>query len=352
MSNCLLDWQEIPLRRDPADFNNLLSVLQRQAPSRPTLFEFIIDGQLIDLLTPEHNPKDSLGYLRRYIAGFYRLGFDHATVQPPGFSFKDSIVRRSAKTISLNEGAVIHNRQDFDAFEWPQADSADFSIFDQISPEIPKGMKLIPFSPDGVLENVVNLVGYEALCFMLVDDPQLVEDIFFEVGSRLLRYYEKAVSYECVGACIVNDDWGFKTSTLLSVKSLRQLVFPWARRIVELCHSAGKPAILHSCGYFEKIIEDIIVEMKFDGRHSYEDAILPVEEAYERYHERIAILGGIDVDFICRSSPAQVYERSQSMLERTSQRGSYALGTGNSVPEYMPQANYLALLRAALDLRQ
>jgi uroporphyrinogen decarboxylase len=107
---------------------------------------------------------------------------------------------------------------------------------------------------------------------------------------------------------------------------------------------------LHSCGYFENIIEDIIEGMHFDGRHSYEDNIMPVEEAYEKYHDRIAIIGGIDVNFICESTPAEVYEKSKAMLERASGRGGFALGTGNSVPEYMPDQNFFALIRAALDL--
>ncbi len=48
-------------------------------------------------------------------------------------------------------------------------------------------------------------------------------------------------------------------------------------------------------------MEDIICDMKFDGKHSYEDNIIPVEEAYRRWGGRIAILGGIDVDFLIRS---------------------------------------------------
>jgi uroporphyrinogen decarboxylase len=347
-----IDWLEIPQRRDQAKFNNLLSVLRREAPARPTLFEFILNDKLFSRVAPGPEPTDLMSGLRRNIAAFYRLGFDHATVQVPGFGFKDSIVRRSAATISLNEGAVIHNRKDFEAFAWPDPEAAEYEVLDHIGPDLPRGMKLIPFSPDGVLENVINLVGFEALCFMLVDDPRLVEDVFEQVGSRLVRYFERSIRQDCIGACMVNDDWGFKTSTFLSIAAMRRLVFPWIKRIVELCHAAGIPAILHSCGYFEKIIEDIIEEMKFDGRHSYEDAIMPVEEAYERYHERIAILGGIDVDFICRSTPEEVYRRSKAMLERAAGRGGYALGTGNSVPEFMPQANYLALVRAALDMRQ
>ena len=36
------------------------------------------------------------------------------------------------------------------------------------------------------------------------------------------------------------------------------------------------------------------------------------------------------------------------MLERTRARGGYALGTGNSVPEYVPDDKYFAMIRAAV----
>ena len=93
-------------------------------------------------------------------------------------------------------------------------------------------------------------------------------------------------------------------------------------------------------------MEDIIEDIKYDGKHSYEDVILTVEEAYEKWGGRIAILGGIDLDFVCRSTPEQIKARAKAMLERTKERGGYALGTGNSVPEYVPWENYFAMISA------
>ena len=132
---------------------------------------------------------------------------------------------------------------------------------------------------------------------------------------------------------------------------MRKYIFPWHKKIVAQIHAAGKPAILHSCGNFSQIIEDIVEEMAFDARHSYEDTIWPVEEAYEALHGRIAVLGGIDVDFVCRSSTEAIYARSSAMLRQVKRRGGYALGTGNSVPEYVPDEGYFAMIRAALDQR-
>jgi uroporphyrinogen decarboxylase len=224
-------------------------------------------------------------------------------------------------------------------------------MIDRLAQVLPRGMKLIPLSNDGLLENVIKLVGLETLCIMVIEEPGLAQDIFTEVGSRLVSYYRQAAAFKSVGACMVNDDWGFKTSTMFSPQLMRQLVFPWHRRMVEEIHGAGKPAILHSCGHFETIVDEIIDDIRFDGRHSYEDTVMPVEMAYEKYHDRLAILGGIDMNFISRSTPLEVYHRSQGMLERAACRGGYALGTGNSVPEYVPDANYFAMIRAALEVR-
>ena len=201
-----------------------------------------------------------------------------------------------------------------------------------------------------LLENAIEIVGYERLCYLLADDPDLVNQIFDGVGSRLVQFYERVAAHPSVGACISNDDWGFRTQTMFSPPQMRKYVFPWHKQIVDVVHAAGKPVILHSCGHFERIIDDM-VEIGIDGRHSYEDTILPVEEAYERYHNHFAILGGIDLDFICRSTPEEVYARSKAILAQTSERGGYALGTGNSVPDYVPDENYFAMIRAALDLR-
>jgi uroporphyrinogen decarboxylase len=148
---------------------------------------------------------------------------------------------------------------------------------------------------------------------------------------------------------MVNDDWGFRTQLFLSPSQMRQYITPWVKRFVATAHAKGKPALLHSCGQMGPLWPDIIDDMCFDGRHSYEDTILPVEDAYEQYGSRIAILGGMDMDFLCRSTPEDVYRRCKAMLERTQSRGGYALGTGNSLPDYIPAESYAALLRAARE---
>ena len=210
-------------------------------------------------------------------------------------------------------------------------------------------MKLIVFSPDGILENATTLMGFESICYKMYDEPELVEAVFGEVCAELYKYYSLCVNHPAVGALMCNDDWGYRSSTMLPPDFYRRHVFPTYKKVVELAHSAGKKALLHSCGKLDTIFDDIIDDMKFDGKHSNEDTILPVEEAYKKYGRRIGIVGGIDLDFLCKKTPAEIRDRCEKMYGLTKKHGGYALGSGNSIPNYVPYENYLAMIRTALE---
>ncbi len=332
------------------DFGNLLAVLQRKRPDRPTLFEFFLNDRLYRRLTAgaAMDESDPLTPSRRAMHAFAAAGYDHVTLRIPGFAFPRRR-HESAASRSMNDTGLIHDRPSFNAYAWPDPDAADLESLRTLGAELPGRMKLIVYSPDGLLENAMAIVGYETLCYMLADEPALAADVFDAIGSRLLRYYERAVSLPGVGAIVGNDDWGFASGTMIAPDDLRRYVFPWHRRIVAAAHAAGRPAILHSCGQLQDVMDEVIDDLRYDAKHSYEDKITPVEQAYQRWGDRIAILGGVDVDYVCRADPAQITARARALLTTTRTGGGYALGTGNSVPEYVPDDRYFAMTVAAFE---
>jgi uroporphyrinogen decarboxylase len=339
------------------NFDNLLKVLNRQVPDRPTLFEFFLNKPLYEQLAgPEIVAKDPnwewISISPVPITAYLNAGYDYLTIYGSQMTFNQRQMDNDKATLSLNEGNYIYDRKSLEQFNWPDPDSYDYSRLEKAQAVLPEGIKLIIIGPGGVLENAINLVGFERLCMMLIDDPKLAEDIFAAIGSRLLRYYEICAPYDSVGALISNDDWGFKTQTMLSPADMRRFVFPWHKKIVQAIHAAGKPAILHSCGKLDEVMDDIIDDMKYDAKHSFEDNIEPIEKAYDRWGHRIALLGGIDMNFICTSQPEEIRKRCQAMLAKTKNKGGYALGTGNSVPEYVPDENYLAMIQTVTDTRK
>jgi len=128
-------------------FDNLRRVLDRARPSRPTLFEFFLNWDLyVDLAGPavagvaEEN-RDDLHASRVQMHGFLNAGYDYATMMPSGprhfhFPMHD---RHRAQTVSINEADSITDRASFESYGWLDPDACDYSVFERLAPELPKG---------------------------------------------------------------------------------------------------------------------------------------------------------------------------------------------------------------------
>lgn len=339
-------------RTEKPDIDNLLRVLRGEKTDRVPLFELFMDPEISEYFAghPE-DPKDKLGRLKMEIDANYHAGFDYTTVQIYEAHFPTA-ERERAASVSMNGEGMITDRESFENYPWPDVASCDFSLIDDIRDYLPEGMKLAVMAPDGVLESVTAMLGYDNMCLMLYDDPELLEAIFTKVGQTLVQYYERAAAYDTVAFLISNDDWGFNTQTFFSVPDMRRLVFPWHKKIVETAHKYGKPIVLHSCGYMNDVMEDIIEDMQYDGKHSYEDNILSVEESYRRWGDRITIVGGLDMQYLFASSCEEIYERSMNLMKLTRRNGRYALGSGNSMAYYIPTDRFEAMIQACQDFNR
>jgi uroporphyrinogen decarboxylase len=275
---------------------------------------------------------------------YHAAGYDYVCVEGCMLPFPVK-ERRRLSSHSLNDGVSIRMMRDAENAAWPDISALDWSSLDAVSAELPEGMGIIACpSGGGVLETMIELMGFDGLCVALFEDRPLVRFVAERVGQALLAYYEQVLSHPSVFSIISSDDWGFKTQTMLSPNDLREFVLPWHRRFVQAADKCGKPALLHSCGQIGALMDDVIA-MGFAAKHSFEDAILPIERSLEQYGDRIALLGGIDVDFLCRAPKEAIARRCRELLERTQCRG-WALGSGNSIPEYVPPENYLAMIEA------
>ena len=225
--------------------------------------------------------------------------------------------------------------------------------FQALARHLPPGMRALGGVGNGVFEISEDLVGFQYLPYIMVDDPELFAAIYQKIGDLMVEIWTVFLQRhsDAFAICRFGDDLGFKTSTLVSPALIRQVVIPQYKRVIDLIKAAGKPFLWHSCGKIFAIMDDVIA-LGINAKHSNEDVIAPYDEWIARYGDRIGLLGGIDVDILCRHQPAaiveEVYERGRRF--RAAARG-YALGSGNSIPEYVPVDGYLAMLEAARRIR-
>jgi len=113
---------------------------------------------------------------------------------------------------------------------------------------------------------------------------------------------------------------------------------------VEYAHAHGRPVMLHACGNLSEVMGDLIHDVGIDAKHSFEDVIQPVGEFKRQYGDRVAALGGIDMDVLARGSEEEVRQYTRRVIEQCAPGGGWALGSGNSLANYVPINNFLAML--------
>jgi uroporphyrinogen decarboxylase len=361
----------IPLLDHPApDFAEFCRVLAgEQMPRRVHLVEIGLDEGILKALTEQYTTSRWFSWegdfgetppeprYEQLATLFYRLGYDYVPIWATWPNHPEPKHRITADTAELatsqrkwvEEGlGLITSWQDLEAFPW-DAIRPDVRPVEYTARHLPGGMKLTVQTT--LFEHILeNLLGYEGLSYLLYDEPELVRRVFERWGQIVYNYYAAVIGTDAVGAIFHADDMGFKTATLVSPDALRELVLPWLRRYADLAHAHGKPFWLHSCGnlFAQGIIDDLIADVGIDGFHSFQDVILPVAEFKARYGGRVATLGGVDMDRLARLDTESLRAYIRTILETCMPGGRFALGSGNTIANYIPLENYGVLLEETL----
>jgi uroporphyrinogen decarboxylase len=342
------------------DYRFMLNVMANQRPSRLPLYEHKIDPTIMEAVLGEEfaeliggNDADLEEFFGKYGRFYREMTYD--TV-----SFEVTLTRSLPGHGAIYGGMLgpIQSRDDFEKYPWDEIsglywEGADRQ-FEALGKTMPSGMKAIGGIGNGIFELSQDLVGFQPLAYMMADDPELFADLFQKIGDLIVNIWTTFLERHgsSFAICRFGDDLGFKTSTLVSPRIIRQHIIPQYRRIINLIKSSGKPFLWHSCGKIFTVMDDVIA-LGINAKHSNEDTIAPYDEWIDRYGDQIGLLGGIDVDLICQSDPQDVFDLvvERGAMYRKMANG-YALGSGNSIPDYVPVEGYLAMVRAAQHIRE
>ena len=347
----------IPLSeaREP-DFGRLRRALTRSgALDRVPLLELFADPEIIAAVrgvryTPPRDALEESRWTRLKVQFWAELGYDAVwlSVIPPMPTKRVATADTAALPRDQREWhaasvGVIADWADFERYPWPRAEDADLTQLEVAAAALPEGMKIL-VNVGGSLEPVMWFMGYEPFALALYDNPDLIAALFDKITEICIPVAEAIIDMDCVGGLFTGDDMGFKTGTMVAPAHLRRYVFPYHKRLAALAHAHGKVYVLHACGNLETVLDDLIDDVRIDAKHSFEDAIMPVSAFKAKYGHRVGVVGGVDVDFLCRASEEDVRAYTRRVLEACMPGGGYALGTGNSVANYIPVRNFLAMV--------
>ena len=341
-------------------YKMMIDVMLNQKPQRLPLYEHIISPVIMErILGLEFahlqygKEMDTQEFFKQYCRFFKEMTYDTVS-----FEVCITEILPDHGVLMGGRPGPIQSRRDFEQYPWEQLPELYWqqaeNQFTSLGRIIPQGMKAIGGIGNGVFEISEDLVGLEYLAYMQVDDPELHADLYHKIGDLMYALWDKFLKQfsDVFAIYRIGDDLGFKSGFLISPATIRSQIIPQYKRIIDLIHSYNKPFLWHSCGCIFDIMDEMI-ELGIDAKHSNEDQIAPFGKWIDSYGAKIGLLGGIDVNLLCQEKPDDIKRKVIEDGQRFRQTAQgYALGSGNSIPDYVPVDGYMAMIEAVQLLRE
>lgn len=237
---------------------------------------------------------------------------------------------------------------DLEDFPWPHPDDLDYEKFHKFRARLPKTMGILCFS-GAIFSSLMLMMGMEFCMISMLEGSELFRRLLQKVGEFQVNVIEILVEKGCVDGVWINDDMGFRTGTLVNPNLFRKYIFPYYREIKTLTARHGLPLMLHSDGNITRILPDL-VEIGFNAIHPFEPEAMNIHQCRELLGKDVCIIGNLSLGYPLGSgTPQDVSKETRILIQKLAPGGSYCLSSGNSIPEYIPYENWLAMRNTALE---
>ena len=176
-----------------------------------------------------------------------------------------------------------------------------------------------------------NITGTETLLIGMYEEPEWVTDIFDTCLSTSLALAQKILDagYEFDGI-FWYDDMGYKGTPFFSPNMYRELLKPYHKKAVDWAHERGMVAELHSCGFIEPLLPDII-ETGVDMLNPLEvKAGMDPFRLKQLYGDKLAFRGGINAQLW--DNIELVKAEMERIIPSLKEGGGYIFSSDHSIP--------------------
>ncbi len=206
----------------------------------------------------------------------------------------------------------------------------------------------ICYSGHGCFHPTWMRLGMETMLMLMLDEPDFIYDMMAAHAQLNIDIFEgmQALGLSFDGA-FLSDDLGYRTTSLISPKLYRKLVFPHHKRLCDYFANYNLKTFLHTDGNITGLIPHFI-DAGFAGLHPLEaKAGLDIRELKPLYGDKLVFFGNIDVTKLTGSHES-IEEEVLSKLAIAKAHGGYIYHSDHSVPNDISFSNYSFLIDLVL----
>ena len=191
-----------------------------------------------------------------------------------------------------------------------------------------------------------HMAGTENVLVGMYEEPEWITDMFDTYLQVSLGLAQKILDagYEFDGI-FWYDDMGYKNSPFFSPQMYRELLKPYHKKAVDWAHERGMVTELHSCGFIDPLIPDL-VDIGLEMLNPLEiKAGMDPNKLKSLYGDKLAFHGGINAQLW--DKPELVKAEMERIIPIMKEGGGYVFASDHSIPnsvsfETMKQISELA----------
>ncbi len=176
--------------------------------------------------------------------------------------------------------------------------------------------------------------GHENLLMGMALDPDWVREMVTMYVGAIIAHLEELFAAEGKpDGFYFFEDLGFKHRPFMSVDMYRQILQPGHRRLFAFAHSLGCPVMMHSCGFIEPLLPDLIAA-GLDCLQGMEvKAGMDLPRLFSLFGDRLTFHGGIDTRALISNDRRQIDAELAAKVEPVvAGGGGYILSSDHSEP--------------------
>ena len=227
----------------------------------------------------------------------------------------------------------------------------NFEVYRKSKEEAAKSGRFFALSGVNVFESMHPIAGHENMLIGMALDPDWIHDMANTYAELTIKLQEILFAKEGKpDGVFYYDDLGFKQKPFISPTMYRELIMPYHKKTFDYNHSLGLPVILHSCGFIEPLLPDMI-EAGIDCLHTIEiKAGMDLLKIHKEFGDKIAFMGGIDVRCLYSNDKAIIDKELESKIPIVKEGFGYVLHSDHSIPKTVDYETLVYFFEKGLEL--
>lgn len=208
----------------------------------------------------------------------------------------------------------------------------------------------LSLSIPGGFDEPRQLMGEEAVCMAVYDQPELIHDILHTISETALKVCDLVTAEIPVDRLFVHEDMAGKSGPLFGPRAVKTFLLPYYRAVWDFLSERGAQLFDQDSDGNMNAVIDVFLEAGLNAMYPMEPAAgMDIAALRQKYGNRLAFTGGID-KHVLRRTPEEIEAELEYKIPPVLHSGGCVFAIDHRIPNGTPLENYRFYLRKVWEI--